>query len=747
MMPKKGTLWGGFLLFLMLIVPALVGYDIYLQWQSPTMDFLLDGYDSSTVHSVAPGGYADVAGLEAGDVILTVDDIPFALWYEPEIGKTHILRVERRGEQFALAVSATRIFQLNYPSLLSAVIVSLAFWAVGTLLFLRRFWHAEIRLLFLLSQVVAVTILFPLSYRAPWEPPDWSMSLSVASFNLAAPLLLHYALSYPARLGDAIWRRLGLGLAYLLASLAFGVWLFDHRLGMPLSILFFSLTSTTAIICILYVYQYRASPANRRRTRVVVFGTLVAALPSILLYLLPSAFRTQHLLPEWLIALFLLVAPISYLYATLRYNLFGIDRLLNRTLVYLILSLGIFVVYLAPYLFLYQYISDNLFIQLTFIFALTLWVGFTFDWMRKRAQRLVDKIFYGGWYNYPVVVETVSNALARSNTRGGVVDVLARQLPELMRLKNSSLWIGSENATFPGLKPSQSQARFRFKFQSEIPAQWTVGLHRDGDDLSDADQRILRTVAQQAEIALNNAFMIETLRQQLDEIRASREALAQIQHRLLISREEERSRLARDLHDGPIQSLIGLNIQLGLLLNTKELNTSTADTFKEMRSEIRQLSSELRQVCTELRPPMLDTLGLGAAIRALVEEWAKQNGVDVQLNLSPNANFRSLPEEVAVNFYRVAQETLTNIGKHAQAKRVEFALSYEKNRLKMTIRDDGLGFAAPITMHGLTAQKHFGLAGMKERMEQIGGQWTLNSAPNSGTTVQTAWSAKEEQDA
>ncbi len=747
MMPKKGVLWGGVLLFLALIVPVLVGYDIYCQWQSPTMDFFLEGSGSATVHNIARGGYAEAAGLEVSDVILTVDDIPFSLWYEPEIGKTHILKVERRGEQFSLAVPAVRILQLSTSSLVSAIIVVLAFWGVGTLLLLRRFWHAEIRLLFLLSQVVAVTILFPLSYNKPFSPPLWSMSLSVASFNLAAPLLLHYALTFPVRLGRARWRRWGLALIYVTALISFGVWVFDKRLGITVSIVFFSLVVTAAILCILYVYQYRASSADRRRTRVVVFGTLIAGLPLILLYLLPSVFRTQHLIPEWLVALFLLVAPLSYLYATLRYNLFGIDRLLNRTLVYVILSLAIFIVYLAPYLFLYQYVSDNLFVQLAFIFGLTLWVGWTFDWMRTRAQRLVDQLFYGGWYDYPAVVETISDALARSSTREEVVDVLSRQIPELMRLKNSSLWIGDPNATFPSLKPSQSQARFRFQFRSDAPAQWTVGLHRDGDDLSDADQRILRTVARQAEIALNNVFMIETLRKQLDEIRASREALAQIQHRLLLSREEERSRLARDLHDGPIQLLVGLNIQLGLLQNTKGFDASTQESFVEMRSEIRQLSSELRQVCTELRPPMLDTLGLGAAIRALGEEWSAQNGADVHLALSPNADFRSLPEEVAVNFYRVAQETLINIGKHAQAKQVDFVLDYRDQRLTMTIQDDGLGFSAPVTMHGLTAQKHFGLAGMKERIDQIGGTWNLDSASGDGTTVRAAWSAKEEKDA
>ena len=744
MTPKKSSGWYGFFLLLMLVLPALAGYDIYRQWQTPTMDFLLRGYDAATVHSVIPGGYAEKAGLEAGDVVLTVDDIPFAHWYEPEIGKTHILRVERRGEQFSLEIPATRVLKVNYPFLVSALIVSLTFWAVGTFFFLRRAERFETRLLFLLSQTVGLTVLFPLSYHAPWEPPAWTMTLSVASFNLSAPLLLHYALSFPFRLADSFWRRLGLGVAYLFALLSFGIWLFDSSLGRQIGIYSFSLTVTAALFAILYAYQYRANPTDRRRMRVIIFGTLAAILPSLILYLLPSALRSEPLISEWLAALFLLLAPLSYLYATLRYNLFDIDRLLNRTLVYVLLSLGIFVVYLGPYLFLYQFVADNFFVQLTFIFVLTLWVGWTFDRLRRRAKRLVDKIFYGGWYDYPAVVETVSNALARSSTREEVTNVLTRQLPELMRLKNASLQIGARDEPFSDTPSSPSLARFRIKFQSDIPAQWTIGIHRDGDDLSEEDQRILRTVAQQAEIALNNALMIETLRRQLDEIRASREALAQMQHRLLLSREEERSRLARDLHDGPIQSLIGMNIQLGLLLNSKGLSDSTARTFKEMRTEIRVLSSELRQVCAELRPPTLDALGLGAALRALAEEWARENQVEIELNIFSHADFRSLPDEVAVNFYRVAQETLTNIGKHAQATQIVLDLHYDKKRLTMTIHDNGIGFFAPKTLHGAAAENHFGLIGMKERMEQIGGTWTLDSDPGKGTTVNATWSAKEE---
>jgi signal transduction histidine kinase len=311
-----------------------------------------------------------------------------------------------------------------------------------------------------------------------------------------------------------------------------------------------------------------------------------------------------------------------------------------------------------------------------------------------------------------------------------------------MRLSGSYLWIGSSNSTFPAISPAQ--ARFCFKFRTELPAQWTVGLHRDGDDLSEADQRILHTLAQQAEIALNNAFMIETLRNQLDEIRASQEALAQTQHQLLRSREEERSRLARDLHDSPIQSLVGLNIQLGLLLNATNLNPSATESLQEMRSEVRRLSSELRQVCADLRPPMLDTLGLGAALRALAKEWSDQNALETQLDLCPDATLRSLPGEVAVNLYRVAQEALVNIGKHARARQVKICLAWKEKELVMTIADDGTGFKPPDTLHGLTSQSHFGLAGMRERVGLIGGEWSLKSAPGKGTTVSVTWPAERE---
>ena len=744
MVPEKelrNPIWVGLFALLTLVVPTLVGYNITVQWNSPSMDFLLDSPGSSIVYDVVPGGLSDKAGLEPGDVILKADSIPFERWSAPRLGHTYILEIERRGERFTLGVPTARMLQVNLLSLISASAVVLSFWAVSTLLLWRCFGRTEIRLLFLLSQAFATALLFPLSYRAPWNPPFEMRTLSLAGLHLAAPLLLHTIITLPVKLGSARQRCAGLLPLYGLALVVFLGGLIDSVLGMRLRILFLSLVVAVVVVFMIYAYQHRASPEDRRRSRVMAFGTIVAGLPPILFYWLPASIQFPYVMPEWAAGLFLIIAPLTYLYATLRHNLFGIDRLINRALVYAVLSLGIFILYLAPYLLLYRYLPDNLFIQLITVSGLTLWIGWTFDWMRTRVQRLVDRLLYGGWYDYPSVVEAVSDALARSTERGQIVDVLTRQVPGLMQLSSADLWFGDTSPASPA--PSPSPGHYCFKFQSDVLARWVVGLHRDGDDLSDIDQRILRTLAQQAEIALNNVLMIEKLRRQIDEIHASRAALAQVQHQMLRSREEERARLARDLHDSPIQSLVGLNMQLGLLLNSKEIEPTAAEMLTEMRAEVRQLSSELRHVCTELRPPMLDTLGLGAALRSHAAEWSAQYGVDTKLDLLPDAVLRSLPGEVAVNLYRVAQEVLVNAGKHAQARLVNITLGGNNDQLTMTIQDDGQGFEPPRNLHNLIAQKHFGLAGMQERVDLIGGQWSLETAPGKGTTVRITWSPEE----
>ncbi|HOT90728.1 MAG TPA: histidine kinase [Anaerolineae bacterium] len=720
----------GLFALLALAVPLLAGYVVYFQWRTPALDFSFDG-QTGRVYAVPQNSYANWAGLWPDDVIVSVNGVPFAEWLVPRVGVS-MVEIDRNGQRLTLELPIFPLAKLNWLSLISAIVVALIFWGVGVLLLWRQFARADVRLLFLLAQVFAVAALLLLSQPGYWLTPPWTIVLCTACFHIAAPLLVHHVTTFPVLLGSRRQRRWGLGVLYGLAFAGLVGVLSSQALWVRLGVLYSTLEIVFALGILVYVYVRKAVPDDRRRLRLIVFGNLMAALPPTLFYLLPAIAGSMYRMPKWAMGLFLVFAPLSYMYATVRHNLFGIDRLLNRALVYVLLSLGILLLYLGPFLLIYRLAPGDWLAQAMIAAGLTLLVGLTFDWSRRWVQRLVDRVFYGGWYDYPGVVETVSDALARSLDWTHLKDVLTRQVPALMQLRAAHLWIGAPDETLPP-QPAEPHLRFTFSLEGRRCAAWTVSGRRDGEEFTAPDRRILKTLADQAEVALNNVLLVETLRRQLGEIR-------EMQHRLLRSREEERARLARDLHDGPIQLLVGLNMQLGLLLAATGKETlSASEELQAMRAEVRRLLAELRQVCAELRPPMLDTLGLGAALRALAEEWSEQSGVPITLDLPPDHTLRALPGEVTVNLYRVAQESLSNVARHAAARQVALSLVWEADRLTLTVRDDGRGFVLPEVLHDLTAQEHFGLMGMQERVALIGGRLMIESAPGQGTTVRVTY--------
>lgn len=475
------------------------------------------------------------------------------------------------------------------------------------------------------------------------------------------------------------------------------------------------------------MYAYARGTADaRRRLRLVVLGGIAPTIPAFFFYLLPTIIGAPRL-PDWTIGPLIILSPLGYLVAIARDNLFDIDRLLNRALVYAILSFGILLLYLGPFVLLWRFLPNDRLAQLFIIVGLTLLSGWSFEWTRAQIQRGVDRFFYGGWYDYAGVVETISDALARCVERAQLNEVLTRRVPELMQLREGQLVSGS---TSQPVNPRDAGLEFPLAFQNETRAVWRVRAHRNGEDFTEVDRRILATIARQAETALGNVLLVETLRAQLEMLRST-------QHQLLRSREDERARLARELHDGPLQDLVGLNMPLGLLL--ADDTSPAAETLRALRAQVRDLLTELRQVCAELRPPMLDTIGLSAALRVLAEDWSAQNHIPIQLDLAPDAALRALPSHVAVNLYRIAQKALTNIARHAHAHNVALQLTFDDARLVLTIRDDGCGFIVPATLNEFSARGHFGLVGLRERVELIGGALMVESMPDAGTTVRVVW--------
>jgi signal transduction histidine kinase len=194
---------------------------------------------------------------------------------------------------------------------------------------------------------------------------------------------------------------------------------------------------------------------------------------------------------------------------------------------------------------------------------------------------------------------------------------------------------------------------------------------------------------------------------------------------------EERNRLARELHDSVTQSLYGVTLFADAatrLLKSGQVGSAVEDLVK-LRRTAKDALAEMRLLIFELRPPILDQEGLAAALALRLEAVEGRAGLETQLLLDGEGD---LSPDVQEGFYRIALEALNNILKHAEATCVTISLILDSNGALFTIVDDGIGFDLETTQE----RGGFGLLGITERAEQLGGRLTIKSEPGMGTTVQ-----------
>jgi len=227
--------------------------------------------------------------------------------------------------------------------------------------------------------------------------------------------------------------------------------------------------------------------------------------------------------------------------------------------------------------------------------------------------------------------------------------------------------------------------------------------------------------------AYPQALRYDELRRQMEEVAAEKRAMDQAYRQLVRGREEERERLARELHDQAIQSLVGLKFHLA---------EKAPHAQAKLQADIDAVIDALRELCADLRPPALDRLGLVAALRSYVDDFSTRTGLPVELRV--DGSERRLPPEVELSLFRVAQEALINAWKHAQAPKVELSLWFDVEAVRLTVSDRGRGFVSQGRLGALAEAGHFGLVNIHERMELVGGTLSLASGPGQGTTL-TAW--------
>jgi len=198
--------------------------------------------------------------------------------------------------------------------------------------------------------------------------------------------------------------------------------------------------------------------------------------------------------------------------------------------------------------------------------------------------------------------------------------------------------------------------------------------------------------------------------------------------------EEERMRIARDMHDGPAQSMANLVLQAEILerlldRNPKQLVTELA----EFKNSVRNALEETRQLIFDLRPMALDDLGLVPTLRKFIKEYGDRYGLATRFNVVGQE--RRLPGNTEGVLFRIIQEALTNVHKHARAKMAEVTMNLQPNRVSVTIKDDGQGFDVARTEANLHKNKNLGLLSMRERAELEKGTLEIRSQPGRGTEV------------
>jgi signal transduction histidine kinase len=508
-------------------------------------------------------------------------------------------------------------------------------------------------------------------------------------------------------------------------------------------------------------------------------------------------FTGSFLLPYEASFLTLPLIPLSYTVAIYRPRLLGIDRFLNRSLVHLILGALWVGLYLLLTIGIQALFTSSLLTYPTLGTLVAASVAATFVPARRIVQRWVDQLFYGSWYDYRSLVTDISRALSQVHDEGALVQQLVGRLTEAMSLRGAALLLSVESNMLAlrgcrGLDCAEEhellslnsamvrllrwQARpvdvthlrqeLRDQELSEAERAWLetayaqlfvpivlkgvlwglliVGGKKADEFFDDEDLRILETLSHQAALAAENVRLLETARRRQDKLEA-------VHRQLLISREEERKRIARDLHDRLLQELLALNIEVETAIDVAG-DGPMSQCLDTVLRHILTMIAQTRDICFELRPPDLSIAGLADAIRAHTEESARRWGdtrvvggfsrvlrgsaqprLTIRLDLEPDRGL--LADDVATALFRVYQEALANVHKHAQAEQVWVDERLVDGWVELCIRDNGRGFARPDRQIDLVQQKHFGLLGMHEWMAVIGGEIHLTSRPGSGTEV------------
>jgi len=482
------------------------------------------------------------------------------------------------------------------------------------------------------------------------------------------------------------------------------------------------------------VYRYRrvSNRVQRQQSKWVVFGIALGLAVFLSVNITVSAIvpvptsageLTTLMVGAALMNSALLLIPLSIGIAVLRYHLFDIDILINRTLLYGALTVsvvGVYVLVVGYLSVLFRAAGGQA--NLAISVLATGFVALLFQPLRYRLQRGINRLMYGERDDPYAVLSRLGQRLEATLAPEAVLPTIVETVKESLKLPYTAITL-KQDASFEVAAasgtPVDEALRLPLVYQNEMVGQLLLAPRAPGESFSTADHRLLDDLAREAGVAVHAVRLTTNLQRMTEDLQRSRE-------HLVSTREEERRRMRRDLHDGlgpTLASLVQL-LDTARTLVPRDPEAAVA-LLGDLKVQVKTTITDIRRLVYALRPPALDELGLVSAIGEHIGHYNQSDGLYVSID-APD-HLPSLPAAVEVAAYHVALEAVTNVARHAHAQTCRIRLSLEGG-LCLEITDDG---------DGLPADFHagVGLTSMRERAAELGGECKIESGAPHGTRV------------
>jgi signal transduction histidine kinase len=457
---------------------------------------------------------------------------------------------------------------------------------------------------------------------------------------------------------------------------------------------------SVGVLCALFVRWRRADGETRHQ--------LGALLPSGVLFLLAVVLDTFDVAGAWAIAA--VAVPVGMTVAILRYHLYELDRLINRTIVWLVMSLLVVAGFVALVTALRELVLQGS--ESNASLVATAVIAVAFEPLRRAVQRGVDRMLYGDRDDPYKVIAELGDLLGRTADTRSVFPLLASTIARSLQVSYVAVVLDTRDGARVLAEhgsASTPMESFDMVVHGDHVGHLIVAARSPGSRFAPRERRLLSDVALQAAVAAEATRLI-------GDLQYSRE-------RLIMAREEERRRIRRDLHDGLGPSLAGMSMQVRAANRLAPEQTRVAQILQGLEGDLRSCASEMRKLVDQLRPPALDN-GLKAALHA---ECQRFTSAALSIRLSSSDDLSGLPAAIEVAAYRIVAEALTNVVRHSDARTCQVTIRRSRS-LRISVIDDGTGLTQP-TRDGM------GLTSMRERAAEVGGECAVRDVDPHGTVI------------